>query len=103
MDPAAAARGARRDHAPHVGGIFFVGAIMAVGTLLVLDACSPGGLIDGPADALRADDGLYHADMFQLFNVFNARSDEPQRLRGLFQTTGSGGPSRLSLASSMSP
>ena len=28
-------------------GIFFVGAIMAAGTLLVLDASLPGGLIEG--------------------------------------------------------
>ena len=27
--------------------IFFVGAVMAAGTLLVLDASLPGGLIDG--------------------------------------------------------
>src|SRR3954462_4914172 len=31
-------------------GIFFVGAIMAVGTLLVLDASLPGGLIEGTGD-----------------------------------------------------
>jgi Ca2+-transporting ATPase len=31
-------------------GIFFVGAIMAIGTLLVLDASLPGGLIEGLGD-----------------------------------------------------
>ena len=47
--PAAAPARRRRDHAPHVGGIFFVGAVMAAGTLLVLDASLPGGLIEGRA------------------------------------------------------
>ena len=44
-------------------GIFFVGAIMATGTLLVLDACA-ARRIDRRLrqHALRADDGLHHPD-----------------------------------------
>jgi Ca2+-transporting ATPase len=31
-------------------GIFFVGAVMAVGTLFVLDASLPGGFVEGSGD-----------------------------------------------------
>ena len=34
-------------------GIFFVGAIMAVGTLYVLDASMPGGFVEGTGSRLR--------------------------------------------------
>ena len=59
------------------GGIAFVGVIMAAGTLFVLDASLPGGLLEGSG-------GLRHGQtmafttlvLFQLFNVLNARSDE---------------------------
>ena len=58
-------------------GILLVGAIMAAGTLYTLDAGLPGGLV-------RGDGTLRHAQtmafttliLFQLFNVFNARSDD---------------------------
>jgi Ca2+-transporting ATPase len=57
-------------------GIIFVGLIMAVGTLLVLDASLPGGLIAGTGGI---DYGRTMAFttliLFQMFNVFNARSD----------------------------
>jgi Ca2+-transporting ATPase len=44
-------------------GIFLVGAIMAVGTLLVLDASLPGGLIEGAGNMRYAQyDGLHYAD-----------------------------------------
>jgi Ca2+-transporting ATPase len=64
--------------------VMFVGAIMAVGTLLVLDASLPGGLIAG-------DGGIRHAQtmafttmvFFSLFTVFNARSDERSAFDGL--------------------
>ncbi len=67
-------------------GIFFVGVVMAAGTLLVLDACLPGGLdrrLRHPA--LRADDGVHHAGvLFRSSTVFNARSDERSAFVGLF-------------------
>jgi Ca2+-transporting ATPase len=57
-------------------GIFFVGAIMAAGTLFVLDAALPGGLIEG-AGSMRYGQTMAFTTLilFQLFNVFNARSD----------------------------
>ena len=67
-------------------GIFFVGAIMATGTLLVLDASLPGGLIEGTGTMRYAQTMTFTTlMMFQLFNVFNARSDEQSAFRGLFR------------------
>ena len=58
-------------------GIFFVGMIMAAGTLLVLDASLPGGLIEGSGTMRYAQTMAFTTlMMFQLFNIFNARSDE---------------------------
>lgn len=62
-----------------------VGAVMAAGCLLVLDASLPGGLIEG-------SHGLRHAQtmtfttlvFFSLFNVFNVRSDHRSAFEGLF-------------------
>ena len=66
-------------------GIFFVGAVMAAGTLLVLDASLPGGLIEGSGDLRYAQTMAFTTlMMFQLFNVFNARSDERSAFEGLF-------------------
>jgi Ca2+-transporting ATPase len=69
-------------------GIAFVGLIMAAGTLLMLDSALPGGLIEAP----ERPDGLTYARtlafttlvFFQLFNVFNARSDTRSAFNGLF-------------------
>lgn len=58
-------------------GIVFVGAIMAAGTLLVLDAALPGGLIEGAGTLAYGQTMAFTTlVMFQLFNVLNARSDE---------------------------
>lgn len=66
-------------------GIFFVGIIMAVGTLLTLDASLPGGLIEGTGDLRHAQTMAFTTLMaFQIFNVFNARSDERSAFEGLF-------------------
>ncbi|WP_149537012.1 cation-translocating P-type ATPase [Siccirubricoccus phaeus] len=66
-------------------GIALVGLVMAAGTLLVLDAGLPGGLIpgDGGLDQARTM-GFTTLTLFQLFNVFNARSDERSAFSGLF-------------------
>jgi Ca2+-transporting ATPase len=65
-------------------GIAWVGIIMAVGTLAVLDASLPGGLIEGVGDVSYAQTMAFTTlMMFQLFNVFNARSDEHSALAGL--------------------
>ncbi|MBC7854354.1 MAG: cation transporting ATPase C-terminal domain-containing protein, partial [Pirellulaceae bacterium] len=67
-------------------GIFLVGAIMATGTLLVLDASLPGGFLAGSGDMRYAQTMAFTTlMMFQLFNVFNARSDEQSAFQGLFQ------------------
>ncbi|MDB5368636.1 MAG: cation-transporting ATPase, partial [Roseomonas sp.] len=66
-------------------GIMLVGAIMAVGTLLVLDASLPGGLIEGKGDLTHGRTMAFATlALFQLFNVFNARSDHESAFRGLF-------------------
>jgi Ca2+-transporting ATPase len=66
-------------------GIIFVGAIMATGTLLVLDAALPGGLLEGSGNLRYAQTMAFTTlMMFQLFNVVNARSDEQSAFHGLF-------------------
>ena len=58
---------------------------MAAGTLLVLDASLPGGLIEGSGTMRYAQTMAFTTLMlFQLFNVFNARSDERSAFEGLF-------------------
>jgi Ca2+-transporting ATPase len=64
-------------------GILFVGAIMAVGTLFVLDASLAGGLVRGSGSLRYAQTMAFTTLMlFQLFNVFNARSEEESAFRG---------------------
>ncbi|MGH9859968.1 MAG: cation-translocating P-type ATPase [Candidatus Acidiferrales bacterium] len=66
-------------------GIFFVGVVMAAGTLFVLDASLPGGLVEGSGSMRYAQTMAFTTLMlFQLFNVFNARSDEKSAFPGLF-------------------
>jgi P-type Ca2+ transporter type 2C len=65
-------------------GIFYVGVVMAAGTLFVLDASLPGGLIEGSGSLRYAQTMAFTTLMlFQLFNLFNARSDEESAFRGL--------------------
>jgi Ca2+-transporting ATPase len=66
-------------------GIFYVGAIMAAGTLFMLDWSLPGGLIEGSGDLRYAQTIAFTTLMlFQMFNVFNARSDEQSAFNHLF-------------------
>jgi Ca2+-transporting ATPase len=66
-------------------GIFFVAVIMAAGTLYVLDASLPGGLVDGTRSMRYVQTMAFTTLMlFQLFNVFNARSDERTAFHRLF-------------------
>ena len=66
-------------------GIFFVGVIMAAGTLLVLDASLPGGLLEGSGTMRYAQTMAFTTLVFfSLFTVFNARSDERSAFVGLF-------------------
>ena len=67
------------------GGIVAVGVIMAAGTLFVLDASLPGGFVDGTGERRYAQTMAFTTLMlFQVFNVFNARSDERSAFSGLF-------------------
>ncbi|MBN9132105.1 MAG: cation-translocating P-type ATPase [Nitrosospira multiformis] len=66
-------------------GIVFVGIIMAVGTLLVLDASLPGGFIEGSGGMRYAQTMAFTTlVLFSLFNVLNARSDDQSAFIGLF-------------------
>ncbi len=67
-------------------GIVFIGVVMAAGTLVVLDACLPGGLIEGSGDMRYAQTMAFTTLMlFQMINVFNSRSDEQSAFIGLFR------------------
>lgn len=63
-----------------------VGLIMAVGTLLVMDASLPGGLLSGEGDMIYARTMAFTTLVFfQLFNIFNARASDRSALVGLFR------------------
>jgi Ca2+-transporting ATPase len=92
VDPADPAQMQRPPRASHEGvlpprmwaGIVTVGAVMALGTLYVLDADLPGGFVEGAGSLRHAQTMAFTTLMlFQLFNVFNSRSEEASALRGL--------------------
>jgi Ca2+-transporting ATPase len=80
-------------------GIVLGGAIMAAGTLFVLDASLPGGLV-GRAGTVRHAQTMAFTTIlfFSLFNLFNARSDERSAFAGLFTNGWLWGAIALSLA-----
>ncbi|HQM32946.1 MAG TPA: cation-translocating P-type ATPase [Candidatus Hydrogenedentes bacterium] len=66
--------------------IVLAGVVIAAGTLFVLDASLPGGLVDGRGDMRYAQTMAFTTlVMFQIFNVFNARSDERSAFHGFFR------------------
>ncbi len=66
-------------------GIALAGAVTAAGTLLVLDAGLPGGLIEGSGDVAHARTLAFHTlVLFSVVGVFSARSDTAPAWRGLF-------------------
>jgi len=66
-------------------GILLVGVVSAVGTLLVLDASLPGGLIQGAGTMRYAQTMAFNTMVFfSVFAVFNSRSDETSAFRNLF-------------------
>jgi Ca2+-transporting ATPase len=66
-------------------GIVAVGAVMAAGTLFVLDAGLPGGFVPGAGAVPHAQTMAFTTLVLcQLFNVFNARSDERSAFHRLF-------------------
>jgi Ca2+-transporting ATPase len=79
-------------------GIFFVGIVMALGTLWVLDDALPGGLVEGSGTMRYAQTMAFTTlTLFQLFNIFNARSDEHSAFVGLFSNKWLWGAVLLSL------
>ena len=80
-------------------GILYVGVIMAAGTLYVLDASLPGGLIEGSGDIRYAQTMAFTTLVFfSLFTVFNARSDEQSAFVGIVANHWLWGAVLLSLA-----
>jgi Ca2+-transporting ATPase len=66
-------------------GIVYIGVIIAAGTLLVLDASLPGGMVEGSGDIRYAQTMAFTTLVFfSLFTVFNARSDVQSAFVGLF-------------------
>jgi Ca2+-transporting ATPase len=67
------------------GGNLFTGAIMAAGTLFILDSSLPGGLIEGSGSLPYAQTMAFTTVvLYSLFVVFNARSDKQSAFTGLF-------------------
>jgi Ca2+-transporting ATPase len=66
-------------------GLLLVGITMATGTLLMFDYGLPGGLIAGSGDVTYARTLAFTTlVLFQLFNVFSARSDREGAWTALF-------------------
>jgi P-type Ca2+ transporter type 2C len=66
-------------------GIVFVGAVMAVGTLYVLDAAMPGGFVEGTGSLRHGQTMAFTTLMlFQMINTVNARSEERSAFSHLF-------------------
>jgi Ca2+-transporting ATPase len=65
--------------------ILFVGFVSALATLTVLDACLPGGSIEGSGDMRYARTMAFTTQVFiSLIAVFSARSDHRSAFSGLF-------------------
>lgn len=90
-DPQVMDRPPRDPRTPVITGamwfdIFFTGVIMTVGSLGIMDWALPGGLIKGAGDLVYGQTMVFTAlVMFQLFNVFNARSGEQSVFGQLFR------------------
>jgi magnesium-transporting ATPase (P-type) len=66
-------------------GVAQIGLVMAVATLLTIDMYLPGGLIEGSRDLDNARTAGFTVLVFaQLFNCFNARSEDSSAFRHLF-------------------
>ncbi|HEU4502321.1 MAG TPA: cation-translocating P-type ATPase, partial [Nitrospira sp.] len=79
-------------------GIFFIGIIMATGTLFVLDVSLPGGFFEGSGTIRHAQTMAFTTlVLFSLFTVFNARSDKRSAFKGLFSNLWLWGAVTLSL------
>lgn len=66
-------------------GVIQIGLVMALSTLLTMDAFLPGGLIEGSNDLTTARTAGFTVLVFaQLFNCFNARSEHTSAAHQLF-------------------
>jgi magnesium-transporting ATPase (P-type) len=66
-------------------GVIEIGAAMAAVTLLTIDLYLPGGLIEGSRDLDNARTAGFTVLVFaQLFNCFNARSEDTSAFRHMF-------------------
>ncbi len=66
-------------------GIGYVGLVMAIVTLFALDLRLPGGIVDGTGDIAEARTMAFTTLVLaQLFNCFNARSDETSAFHHMF-------------------
>ncbi len=66
-------------------GIAFVGVVMAIATLFVLDSSLPGGFVEGTGDLRYGQTMAFTTLMLlQIFNVVNARSDVQSAFVHLF-------------------
>ncbi len=75
-----------------------IGLVMAVVTLLTIDMYLPGGLIEGSRDLDNARTAGFTVLVFaQLFNCFNARSEDLSAFRSLFANAWLWGAIALSL------
>ena len=101
-DECAASSDKRRNYyEAHVVRHKFVGAIIAAGTLFVLDASLSGGRVEGHGGLRYAQTMAFTTLVtFQLFNVFNARSDEKSAFAGSSKIAGLGKRRVVSRASS---
>ncbi|WP_091998215.1 cation-translocating P-type ATPase [Marinobacter pelagius] len=83
-------------------GIVMVGAITAAGTLFVLDASLPAGLIEGTGDLAYGQTMAFTTlVLFSMFTVFTSRSDESSAFKGLFSNPWLWGSIALALALQM--
>jgi potassium/sodium efflux P-type ATPase len=79
-------------------GIFWVGLVMAIVTLVALDLRLPGGLVGGSGDIEQARTMAFTTLVVaQLFNCFNARSDRTSAFQHLFTNRWLWGAIALSL------
>jgi magnesium-transporting ATPase (P-type) len=79
-------------------GVVFIGVVMALATLLTIDAWLPGGLIGGDASLERARTmGFTVLVLAQLFNALNSRSTHDSAFRRPFTNPRLWGALALSL------
>jgi magnesium-transporting ATPase (P-type) len=66
-------------------GVLLTGVVMALATLATLDLLLPGGLVEGTASLEAARTAAFTVLVLaQLFNCFNARSEELSAFHRLF-------------------